>query len=159
MTHDLRQCIEQELTGNILPFWAEHAPDPVNGGFYGALSNDLKVDNQVPRSAVLYGRILWTFSLAYQKYRLPQYLSTAQRAYEYLQNYFWDAKYEGIFWTVNACGAPVETRKHTYAQAFSIYGLTQYYLAAGEFAALASAQPDFRTTRGACSRAHVRGLY
>ncbi len=143
MTHDLRQCIEQELTGNILPFWAEHAPDPVNGGFYGALSNDLKVDNQVPRSAVLYGRILWTFSLAYQKYRLPQYLSTAQRAYEYLQNYFWDAKYEGVFWTVNACGAPVETRKHTYAQAFSIYGLTQYYQAAGESAALGSARRIF----------------
>jgi mannobiose 2-epimerase len=143
MTHDLRQCIEQELTGNILPFWVEHTPDPIHGGFYGALSNDLKVDNHVARSAVLYGRILWTFASAYRKYRLPQYLSTAQRAYDYLRQYFWDAKYEGIYWTVNACGDPVETRKHTYAQAFSIYGLTEYYLAAGEAGALESARRIF----------------
>ena len=50
--------VEKELTGNILPFWVEHTPDPINGGFYGALSNDMKVDNDSPRSAVLYGRIL-----------------------------------------------------------------------------------------------------
>ena len=143
MTYDLRQCIEQELTGNILPFWVEHTPDPIHGGFYGALSNDLIINNNVPRSAVLYSRILWTFALAYQKYRLPQYLSTAQRAYDYLRQHFWDTKYEGIYWTVNVCGEPVESRKHTYAQAFSIYGLTEYYLAAGEAGALELARRIF----------------
>ena len=143
MTHDLRQCIEQELTGNILPFWVDHTPDPVYGGFYGALSNDLKVNNLVPRSAVLCGRILWTFAFAYQKYRHPQYLSTAQRAYDYLRQHFWDAKYKGMYWTVNAYGEPIETRKHTYAQAFSIYGLAEYYLATGEAGALELARQIF----------------
>ena len=136
MTHDLRQCFEQELTGNILPFWVEQTPDPNHGGFYGSLSNDLKVNNDVPRSAVLYGRILWTFSSAYRKYKLPQYLSTAQRAYDYMRQHFWDEKHEGMYWTVDACGEPVEPRKHTYAQAFSIYGLSEYYLAAGDAEAL-----------------------
>jgi mannobiose 2-epimerase len=136
MTHDLRQCIEQELTGNILPFWVDHSPDPINGGFFGALSNDLKINNLAPRSAVLYGRILWTFAIAYRKYQLPQYLSMAERAYEYMQKHFWDPQYAGMVWTVNARGEPVESRKHTYAQAFSIYGLSEYYSATGDAGAL-----------------------
>jgi cellobiose epimerase len=143
MTHDLRQCIEQELTGNILPFWVEHTPDPIHGGFYGSLSNDLKVNNLVPRSAVLYGRILWTFARAYRKYRQPQHLSTAQRAYDYLRNHFRDAKYGGMYWSVDVNGEPVETRKHTYAQAFSIYGLAELYLATGEPGALDLARQIF----------------
>jgi len=143
MTYDLKQCIERELIGNILPFWVEHTPDPIHGGFYGSLSNDLKVNNLVPRSAVLYGRILWTFARAYRKYRQPQYLSTAQRAYDYLRNHFWDAKYGGMFWSINANGESVETRKHTYAQAFSIYGLAEYYLATGELGALELARQIF----------------
>ena len=143
MTNDLRQCIEQELTGNILPFWADRTPDPVHGGFYGSLSNDLKVNNEVPRSAVLYGRILWTFASAYRKYRLPQYLKTSQRAYDYLRQYFLDPRYEGIYWSVNASGEPVETRKHSYAQAFSIYGLAEYYSASGEAGALELARRLF----------------
>ena len=132
MTSDFKQSFERELTGNILPFWVERTPDPVNGGFYGEVSNDLKVNNLVPRSAVLYGRILWTFAVAYRRYRQPQYLSTAQRAYEYLKMHFWDANFEGMVWTVNTCGEPLDTRKHTYAQAFSIYGLAEYYLATSE---------------------------
>ncbi len=91
----LSQSIEQELTGNILPFWMERCPDPVNGGFYGALSSDLKVHNEAPRSAVLYARILWTFSSAYRKYRKEEYLKTARRAYLYLKQNFWDAEYGG----------------------------------------------------------------
>lgn len=143
MTHDFRQCIEQELTGNILPFWVDHTPDPLNGGFWGALSNDLKINNLAPRSAVLYGRILWTFATAYQKYRLPQYLSMAERAYDYLRRYFWDAQYAGMVWTVNASGEPVDNRKHTYAQAFSIYGLAEYYSATGLAGALELARRIF----------------
>src|ERR1700690_1052524 len=143
MTHDIKQSFERELTGNILPFWVERTPDPVYGGFYGELSNDLKVNNLVPRSAVLYGRILWTFAIAYRKYRLPQYLSTAQRAFEYLKTHFWDADFEGMVWTVNTCGEPLDTRKHTYAQAFSIYGLAEYFLATGEAASLDMARRLF----------------
>jgi mannobiose 2-epimerase len=67
----------------------------------------------------------------------------AERAYGYLRKYFWDAKYEGVVWTVNACGEPLETRKHAYAQAFSIYGLAEYYSAAGDAGALDLARRIF----------------
>jgi cellobiose epimerase len=143
MTNKLAERIEQELTGNILPFWMEHTPDPVNGGFYGSLSNDLKVDNDSPRSAILYGRILWTFALAFEKYDHPEYLGTARRAYEYIKEYFWDAQYGGVYWSVNAEGEPLDSRKHTYAQAFCIYGLSEYHRVTGDAEALELARKIF----------------
>src|SRR5512133_2383934 len=107
MTDKLAERIEQELTSNILPFWVEHTPDLINGGFYGSLSNDLKVDNDSPRSAVLYGRILWTFSLAFGTYDRPEHLATARSAYEYIKGHFWDAQHSGVYWSVNAEGKPL----------------------------------------------------
>lgn len=129
---DLSRSMEQELTGNILPFWMDRTPDPVNGGFYGALTDDLTVHNEVPRSAVLYARILWTFSAAFRKYGKEEYLETARRAYRYLNRYFWDSEYGGVYWMVDYQGKAVNERKHSYAQAFMVYGLAEYSLASRE---------------------------
>ena len=87
---DFRQQLKEELTGNILPFWMTHVVDKVNGGFYGAVTNDLKALNEVPRSAILCARILWTYAAAYRKLGTEKYLSTAQWAYDYLTKIFWD---------------------------------------------------------------------
>jgi mannobiose 2-epimerase len=140
---DLRQRIEGELLGNILPFWVNHTPDEVNGGFFGALTNDLEIHNEVPRSAVLCSRILWTFATAYQLYGMDDYAQLAERAYRYLADVFWDKNSGGVYWMVNAQGQPVNTRKHSYAQAFAIYGLAEYYRATHDTASLSLAQELF----------------
>ena len=137
------QQIESELTGNILPFWMRHTVDHENGGFYGALSNDLQIHNEVERSSVLCARILWTFSAAYQRFPRPEYLSMAGHAYDYLRKAFWDQEYGGIYWTVEKSGAPLNPRKQTYAQAFAIYGLAEYYAASGSQESLELAQKLF----------------
>jgi cellobiose epimerase len=140
----LRCAIEEDLTQNLLPFWVQHTPDPENGGFYGALTNDLQVRNDVPRSAVLYARILWTFSSAYRLYGVPAYLELAHWAYAYIQKHFIDAQYGGVFWAVDLHGQPVDRRKHSYAQAFTIYGLSEYFRATRTLKSLACAQELFR---------------
>ncbi len=66
---EFKQEFENELVGNILPFWIKFTPDEAHGGFYGAISNDLVIHNQVPRSAILCARILWTYSAAYRLFR------------------------------------------------------------------------------------------
>jgi mannobiose 2-epimerase len=134
-----RRQIETELTGNILPFWIERTADAVNGGFVGALSNDLQVHNEEPRSAVVCARILWTFAAAFRRYRRPTYLAFAERAYQYLTGPFWDAAHGGVYWQIAADGQPSSARKHTYAQAFAIYGFAEYYRASGDAAALGRA--------------------
>jgi len=146
-TQDLEEFgvqVEQELVGNILPFWIEHAVDREHGGFYGAVTNDLRVDNHVPRSAILCGRVLWTYSQAYRRFGDPSYLEMARWAYIALSEVFWDREYGGVYWTVDAQGHPVMDRKHHYAQAFAIYGLCAYYEAAGEPKSMALARELFQ---------------
>ncbi|MRS04494.1 N-acyl-D-glucosamine 2-epimerase, partial [bacterium] len=123
----LRRQFETELHSNILPYWMDKTMDRQNGGFFGALTNLNQVHNEVERSAVLNSRILWTFSTAARLYQDEAYLSTARWAMQALKQHFWDPKHEGIYWSVDAAGNPVNDRKHVYAQAFSIYGLSAYY--------------------------------
>jgi cellobiose epimerase len=139
----LRQQIETELTGNLLPFWMKHTVDRTNGGFYGALTNDLQVLNAVPRSAVLCARILWTYSAAYTHFKNPEYLEMADHAYQYLINAFWDSEYGGVYWLIDAQGKPVDPHKQMYAQAFAIYGLAEYYAATGLMESLNRARKLF----------------
>lgn len=140
---DFRQQLEEELTGNILPFWMTYVVDKVNGGFYGAVTNDLQVHNEVPRSAILCARILWSYATAYRRLGAEQYLSMARWAYDYLTRVFWDQEYGGLYWQVDHKGNPVFDRKHHYAQAFGIYGLSEYYRATQEPQSLMLAQALF----------------
>jgi cellobiose epimerase len=140
---DFRQQLRDELTRNILPFWMTHLIDKVNGGFYGALTNDLQIRNDVPRSSTLCARILWTYAAAYRRFGAEEYLATARWAYEYLTTVFWDTEYGGLYWDVDYTGKPVLDRKHHYAQGFGIYGLTEYYQTTQEPQSLALAQELF----------------
>ncbi len=141
---DWQGRVEKELKGNILPFWINHVVDPVNGGFYGALTNDLQVLNDVPRSAVLCSRILWTYATAYRMFEDERYLRMARWAYDYLTQRFWDRDRGGVYWSLDYRGNPVNDRKHVYAQAFAIYGLSEYYRATQDAEGLRLAQELFR---------------
>ena len=141
---EFRSQLEDELTGNILPFWMDHSLDKVNGGFYGALTNDLQIHNEVPRSAILCARILWTYATAYRKLGDRQYLDMAGWAYNALRDTFFDPEYGGVYWTVDKAGKPVFDHKHHYAQAFAIYGLSEYYRATEQPESLAQAQRLFQ---------------
>ena len=140
---NIRKQIEDELTENILPFWMTVPVDRDNGGFYGAITNDLQIRNEVPRSAVLCARILWTFAAAYRILGRKEYLTTARWAYDYLTRIFWDPEYGGLYWQVDNKGNPVSDRKHHYAQAYGIYGLSEYYWTTQETQSLKLAQDLF----------------
>lgn len=134
MTHlpPLAPRLRAELAENILPFWMKHAPDPERGGFHGAISNDLRIFPSAPRSAILCARILWTFSAAYRHFGAPEYRQMADYALETLTNTFWDKDFGGVYWSLAPDNAPLDPRKHHYAQAFAIYGLSEYARATQE---------------------------
>ncbi len=135
--------MEEELRQNILPFWLKHTPDRENGGFFGALTNDLQVKNDVERSLVLCARVLWTFSAAYRQYQETAYFEMARHAYTALSGPFLDTDFGGMYWWIDRFGHPVNDRKQTYGQAFAIYGLSEFYRASGEPAALEMAKTLF----------------
>jgi mannobiose 2-epimerase len=118
--------IENELKDNILAFW-DNAVDRENGGFLGKILNNGEIIKDSPKSAVLNTRILWTYSAVYEKFKDEKYLELARRAYDYLRRFFRDTEAGGIFWMLDYKGAPLDTKKQIYAQAFCIYALAEYY--------------------------------
>lgn len=128
----LRAELTDELRGNILPFWAERMRDDVNGGFYGQMKGDGTLVPGAPKGAVMYGRILWTFSAAYRLFGDAAYLEAAIRAKEGLLEHFYDHEFGGVYWQVDAAGKPADTKKQFYALGFAIYGLSEYHRATGD---------------------------
>jgi mannobiose 2-epimerase len=136
--------LRHELTGNILPFWMRHTVDRENGGFYGAIDCDLQVDKQSPRTAVINARILWTFSAAARVLSDAAYRETADWAYDYIVDRFWDKQYGGVYWMLDYQGIPISERKQIYAQAFAAYGMAEYFRVTGREDSLECAQQLYR---------------
>lgn len=124
--------VEADLRENILPFWLEHARDRKRGGFFGQMNDGTGIEEDATRGALLTTRILWTFSAAYQRYPNPEYLEMARWAYEDLLARFWDKENGGLFWSIRADGAPLDTRKLIYVQSFGIYSLAEFHRATGD---------------------------
>jgi mannobiose 2-epimerase len=129
-----KQEIQTELT-RILSFWEAHSLDPINGGFIGKMDFEGTVNPGAEKGGVLNARILWTFSAAFNA-GSGESIEIAHRAYHYINQHFRDQIYGGVYWSVDAQGKPLSTRKQIYGLAFTIYGLTEYYRAINHQAAL-----------------------
>ena len=114
------------LEANILSFWQERMVDYQQGGFYGRIDGYNVLHPDAEKGAVLNARILWTFSAAARVLNNTPYRILAARAYDYLMQRFMDREQGGIYWSLNADGTPLDTKKQTYAIAFAIYGLAEY---------------------------------
>jgi mannobiose 2-epimerase len=145
MISRFRAEVEAELRENILPFWAERMRDDVRGGFFGQMTGRGEVVADAPRGAVMYARILWTFSAAYRVFGDESYADTARRAKEYLLEHFWDGEFGGVYWMITADGEPLDAKKQFYALGFAIYGLSEYARATGDQEALAKAIELYKT--------------
>jgi mannobiose 2-epimerase len=145
-----RNRVSRNLYENIIPFWTTHAVDRQYGGFYGRITNDLRIEKDAPRGLILIGRILWTFSALYRFEARKDYLAMAQRAYQYLIEKFIDRQYGGAFWMVSAQGEPTEYLKKIYGQAFTIYALSEYFAATNEKSALEEALNIFNLLERYC---------
>ncbi len=122
---------QNELFNNILLFWVDQAPDPVNGGFRGLIQNDLTVDTNAEKSCILHSRILWTFSAAYSHRQKETYRQMAGRAFQYLKACFWDPEYSGLYFMTGPRGEVTDPRKYLYNLAFGLYGFSEYFRATG----------------------------
>ena len=118
--------IKEHLVNDLIPFW-QGLKDEENGGFYGYLSYDLKLDKKAVKGCILNSRILWFFSNAYMVLGDPSLLESATHAYQFLKEHCVDDEFGGVFWSLTYDGKPEDTTKHTYNQAFSIYALASYY--------------------------------
>jgi cellobiose epimerase len=138
------------LEENILPFWSTVMVDNRRGGFYGRQDGNGTIVEDAPRGAILNARILWSFSAAYRVLRRREYLDIATRAHDYMLRHFIDKEYGGVFWSVDADGNPLDTKKQTYAIGFAIYGFSEYARATGDEQALRTAIDLYRQIEAHC---------
>lgn len=142
--------IRNHLTDCIIPFWKKLRDDE-NGGYYGWVGYDLKVDKKAVKGCILNSRILWFFSNAYTMLKDPSLLKEADHGFAFMKQYCMDRENGGIFWSIRYDGKPEDTTKHTYNQAFAIYALSSYYEASGKEEALDMAKELFHIIEGKCT--------
>ncbi len=117
---------EAELK-DILDWWCCYMVDEQQGGFYGSVNNENLPDLSVAKGIVLNSRILWTFSAAYSFTQNELHVQLADRAYEYIRQFFLDKEYGGVYWSVDNKGNMLEGKKQVYGLAFCMYALAEYY--------------------------------
>lgn len=125
----LRKDLTQHLLTTVLPFW-ENLTDWERGGWYGYVDKDLHVQKDAHKGCILNSRILWTFSTAARVMGDAASLRYARHAFAFLPR-FEDKALGGLYWSVTPDGQPLDKTKHTYCQAFAIYGLAAYMRAIG----------------------------
>jgi len=132
----MKQEMQDVLEHNILSFWLEKMWDDENGGFFGRMDGRGQLHREAEKGAILNARILWSFAAAYRVLRKPEYLRAAQRAKDYILQYFIDHEYGGVYWSVDYKGRPLDTKKQFYAIGFTLYGMSEYARATGDEEAL-----------------------
>lgn len=121
----MKSLAKDNLTKKILPFW-ESLKDEENGGYYGYMGFDLKIDKEAVKGCILNSRIMWFFANAAVTLNDESIMPYAKHAYDFMKKNCVDYENGGVFWSVKYNGEPEDTTKHTYNQAFSIYALSSY---------------------------------
>ncbi|MBP5499777.1 MAG: AGE family epimerase/isomerase [Bacteroidales bacterium] len=124
--------MQDVVENNILSFWFDKMQDRRQRGFYGQMLGDGTLVPDAPKGCILNARILWSFSAAYRVLHKPEYLMAATRAKDYILEHFIDKIYGGAYWSLDAEGNPLDTKKQFYAIGFVIYGLSEYARATGD---------------------------
>ena len=69
------------MAGAYPAFWG--LKDETNGGFYGQVNADLRIDEQAAKGGIACSRILWSFSAAYRTTGHETYLEYARHAFNF----------------------------------------------------------------------------
>lgn len=142
--------VKNHLLTTIIPFW-KNLRDDENGGYYGWVDYDLKLDKKAVKGCILNSRITWFFANAYTLLKDESLLAEAKHGFAFLKDHCIDKENGGIYWSIRYDGTPEDTTKHTYNQAFCIYALSSYYEASKDEEALAMAKELFELIETKCT--------
>jgi len=123
------ESFKNELLNNIIPYWSNLLGD--GNSFPGRIDGHEGIHMEAPKSAVMVFRMLWAFSSAARVADSSKALECAHKVYSWATKHFVDSENGGVFWSLNADGSPLDTKKQSYAIGFAIYGLCEYYMACG----------------------------
>lgn len=120
------------LLEDSMAFWLRHGPDPLTGGYHGALDRFGSPVPGAPRGLVQQSRHLWSLSAYYRhrpnapSVRREQVKEQASKLYRYLIQTFYDSKDKEFFFRVDSEGKVRDKNKPLYGESFAIYALAEY---------------------------------
>lgn len=115
------------LANNAMNFWQENGPDLQNGGFYSIIDeNGNGIDST--KFLIQQSRYLWTCSMWYStRESTSDVQNICDGLYSFIVNSFRDPETGSFYYSVNKDGNQIESKDQmSYADAFLIYGLSEY---------------------------------
>lgn len=140
----LEKEIEYELWTNIMYSWYPTILDTVNGGYLSNVSVDFTPLEDQDKMIVTQARHVWSTSMVAKVDNNNVYLDYAGHGFPFLQR-MWDEEFGGFYQEVDCSGKPRNENalKTAYGNAFAIYGLSAYFNASKDTAALDLAKKTF----------------
>jgi mannobiose 2-epimerase len=143
----LADVLEHHARTEVLDKWYPQAVDSEDGGFLSSFTYDFKPTGPQDKMIVTQSRHIWSNSKAAERYpEVTHYLTSAKHGFMFLRNKMWDKDYGGFHTLVDKKGNPRSNageEKTAYGNAFGIYGLSAYYKASKDTAALNLAKQAF----------------
>lgn len=127
----LARFFREDLTKNILPFWANHAVDFEFGGFTDFLDQkgNLLSDE---KSGWFQGRGTWIFSWVYNKIDTDtKWLKAAKAGADFLINHGFDSDGR-VFFRYKRNGDPIIKRRYLFSEVFAVMALAEYSIASND---------------------------
>ena len=118
------------LANNAMYFWNQKGPDQQNGGFYSIIDeNGIGIDDT--KFIIQQIRYLWTCSMWYAtRESTPNVENICNELYSFIVSSFRDSQTGNFYHSVNKDGSQIENEDRlSYADAFLIYGFSEYYSA------------------------------
>lgn len=141
----LAEAMEYSLKNELLNKWYPLSVDTVHGGFLSTFTYDFKPTGAQDKFIVTQARHTWTTAMAAMLYpEVSYYLPFSKHGFLFLQDKMWDHQQGGFYNLVTREGQVKTEAKTAYGNAFAIYGLSTYYKASGDTAALNLAKKTFR---------------
>lgn len=125
--------LETYLTGALLPFWLDNAPDPDYGGVLSYFDRHGKPTGETDKPFLMQARMLFTMSSVHRAgYGAGRCAELAREQARFISQNYWDERYDGWFWIADRAGKTTVPDKVGYGHCFGIYAFSEYFLATGD---------------------------
>ena len=136
----------RNLLEDVVSFWFRHGIDWEHGGVLSCLRDDGSVASE-DKFIWSQARSVWTFSALYNRVeKRPEFLRAAENSVRFLLKHGRDRDGRWVYRT-DRVGNTIEGPISIYADCFAVYGLSEYFRAAGDEQALSVALESFARIR------------
>ena len=122
---------QDDLKGNILPFWLKYGLDRVHGGVYTCVDRDGTLIDST-KSVWFQGRFGFICAYAYNNIEAnEEWLRASKSCVDFIEQHCFDTDGR-MYFEVTAEGKPVRKRRYVFSECFAAIAMSEYAIASGD---------------------------